>query len=79
MKDILFTAKQQKREIGWLCACQVAAYMLNVCSILAYRTEWKELWTQLPWALCIGAGLYALTVVLRLAAYGLRRLWQWRK
>ncbi|MDR0758214.1 MAG: hypothetical protein LBF85_10260 [Tannerella sp.] len=78
MKDILFTAKQQKREIAWLCACIAASFILNAISIIVYRTEWKELWTQSVWVIFIGAGLYALSVFIRLIACGVIRLFRKR-
>jgi hypothetical protein len=74
MKDIVITAGRRKRECRWLCAAMVAAFVLNVCSIAAFHTEWKELWTQLPWVICIGAGLYVLSAVLRWTGCGAVRL-----
>ncbi|MDR1406685.1 MAG: hypothetical protein LBJ23_01400 [Tannerella sp.] len=74
MKDILFTARQQKCELRWLCACLAAAFVLNIVSITVYRTEWRELWTQIVWVIFIGAALYALSVVVRLIVCGVMRL-----
>ncbi|MDR2119256.1 MAG: hypothetical protein LBP64_00060 [Tannerella sp.] len=74
MKDIVFTAKQQRCEIAWLSVCIVASFILNVIAIIIYRTEWKELWTQIVWVLFIGMILYGLSVVVRLIAFGIMRL-----
>jgi uncharacterized membrane protein YbhN (UPF0104 family) len=76
MKDILFSVKRQKQEIGWLCVSLIVACLLNVCAILAFHTEWQELWTQLPWVVIIGIGLYALSVVLRWTVCGVKRLFK---
>ncbi|MDR1330477.1 MAG: hypothetical protein LBK07_00045 [Tannerella sp.] len=76
MKDILFTAKQQKCELRWLCGCLVAAFVLNIVSIIVYRTAWNELWTQIVWVIFIGAGLYALSVFIRLIIYGIMRFFR---
>jgi uncharacterized membrane protein YbhN (UPF0104 family) len=76
MKDILITVERQKQEIRWLCGALIVALLMNVFAILAYHTSWKELWTQLPWVVCIGAGLYALSVVLRGMAWGVGRLFR---
>ncbi|MDR1454248.1 MAG: hypothetical protein LBJ01_01230 [Tannerella sp.] len=65
MKDILISVKRQKQEIRWLCGSFIAALLMNVYAILVYRTPWHELWTQLLWVACIGAGLYVLSAVLR--------------
>lgn len=66
MKDILFSVKQQKTELKLFAACLLLAYLLNILSIVAYGTEWSELWTQSFWMLLIGGGLYGLSVVVRL-------------
>ncbi|MDR1103595.1 MAG: hypothetical protein LBL42_07530 [Tannerella sp.] len=76
MKDILITVKRQKQEIRWLCGAVAVALLLNLSAILAYHTSWNELWTQLPWVICIGAGLYALSVVLRGIVWGVWRLFR---
>ncbi|MDR3261389.1 MAG: hypothetical protein LBT78_06090 [Tannerella sp.] len=76
MKDIRFSAKRQKQELCLLCAGLAVAFALNVFAILFYHTEWKELWTQLLWVVCIGIGLYALSVVLRGVICGVRRLFK---
>jgi hypothetical protein len=74
MKDIQFTSKQQKLELWWLCCCFAAAFILNAVSIVIYRTEWKELWTQIIWVVFIGAGFYVLSVFVRLIIGGAKRL-----
>jgi hypothetical protein len=74
MKDIQFTAKRQKQELYWLCASVAASFVLNVYAIIAYQTEWKELWTQSVRVVCIGAGFYALSVLIRCISGGIRRL-----
>ncbi|MDR1676153.1 MAG: hypothetical protein LBR86_06780 [Tannerella sp.] len=76
MKEIVITVKRQKREIGWLCGAVIAALLMNVYAIRVYHTSWNELWTQLPWVICIGAGLYALSVVLRGMVWGVWRLFR---
>jgi hypothetical protein len=72
MKDIILTVKQQKMELRWFCACVAAAFVLNLASIIIYRTAWNELWTQLVWVAVIGAGFYALSVVVRLLIAAIR-------
>ena len=73
MKDILFSAKQQKTELKWLCACLITAFLVNVAAILVYKTEWKELWTQLVRVFILGCGLYAVSVVIRLIVYAIKK------
>lgn len=72
MKDIVISAKRQKTEIILFCVCLLLAVLLNVYAIIAYHTEWSELWTQLLWVLFIGCILYGITVVVRLVIGGIR-------
>lgn len=66
MKDIILTERRQKIEITWFIVCLLLALLLNVYSIIAFGTEWKELWTQSVWMLVIGCGLYVLSICVRL-------------
>lgn len=71
MKDIIITVKQQKREIKiWLIALLVA-FLLNVCAIWVYDTEWSELWTQGVWVLILSFLIYVLLWVPRLICWTL--------
>ena len=73
MKEIVVSVKRQKTEIKIFCACIALAYLMNVVSIIAYRTSWSELWTQSLWMLVIACGFYGVSVFLRLLYYGLFR------
>lgn len=74
MRDIILSVKRQKTEIKIFCACIVFAYLMNIISIIAYNTEWSELWTQSLWMVIITCGLYGLSIVLRILYYAIRRL-----
>lgn len=74
MKDIHIPVKRQKLEIKIFCACILLAYLMNIISILSYRTEWSELWTQSLWMLVIACIFYGLSILLRLLYYGVRYL-----
>lgn len=74
MKDILLSVKRQKTEIKVLCTCIILAYVMNIVSIIAFSTEWSELWTQSLWMLIVTCGLYGLSVVLRLLYCGIQSL-----
>jgi NADH:ubiquinone oxidoreductase subunit K len=45
---------------------------MNVYAIVAFNTEWKELYTQLLWVLAIAVFLYAVSVGVRLLYAGVR-------
>lgn len=74
MKDIkiTITTKRQRTEIKLLGVCIVLAFLLNITSIIAFNTEWKELYTQLLWVISLGFGIYFLVLFLRLV-YGVVR------
>ena len=66
MKDILFTVKQQKREIGYVSACLFVAIGINVYAIISYGTDWKELYTQWYTVLMLAVFLYFVAAFFRL-------------
>ncbi|MDR1814514.1 MAG: hypothetical protein LBR18_06660 [Tannerella sp.] len=66
MKDITITAARQKTELKWIAGCFVAAILLNVAAIIAYKTPWSELFSQILWVLVITIILYALSAAIRI-------------
>ena len=72
MKDIVFTAKRQRTELIVFGVCLLVSFLMNVYAIVAFNTEWKELYTQLLWVLAIAVFLYAVSVVVRLLYAGVR-------
>lgn len=74
MKDIKIkiTAKRQRTELIIWGACFVFAFLLNVYSIIAFDTEWKELYTQLLWVLSLSIGFYFLILFFRLLYWLIR-------
>ena len=74
MKDITISSKRQKTELIWLAASFCAAILLNVFSIILYKTNWSEIYTQLLWVLIATCALYAVSVGIRIAIYLIKRL-----
>jgi NADH:ubiquinone oxidoreductase subunit K len=72
MKDIVFTSKRQRTELILLVVCFLVSFLMNVYAIVAFNTEWKELYTQLLWVLAIAVLLYAVSVGVRLLYFGVR-------
>ncbi|HML69949.1 MAG TPA: hypothetical protein PKA78_01130 [Macellibacteroides fermentans] len=72
MKDIVFTAKRQRTELIVFGVCLLVSFLMNVYAIVAFNTEWKELYTQLLWVLAIAVFLYAVSVGVRLLYVGVR-------
>jgi hypothetical protein len=79
MKDILISSKRQKTELIIIIVCFIAAFIMNVVSIIVYKTEWSELWTQILWMLVITCGFYALTIIVRILIWLVRRLCIYKK
>jgi NADH:ubiquinone oxidoreductase subunit K len=74
MKDLHISIRRQKAELKWLAGCFGVAFLLNILSIIVYKTSWSEVFTQLLWVLVITFVLYAVTVGLRVILYIVRRL-----
>ena len=72
MKDIVFTAQRQRTELIVFGVCLLVSFLMNVYAIVAFNTEWKELYTQLLWVLAIAVFLYAVSVGVRLLYAGVR-------
>jgi predicted DCC family thiol-disulfide oxidoreductase YuxK len=76
MKDIVFTQKRQKTELIILLVCFLLAIATDVVSIIVYKTEWKELYTQWLWILILTAVLYVVFLVLRLIFFGVLKIFK---
>ena len=65
MKDILFTVKQQKREIIFIAASFVLAVCVNIYAIVLHSTEWNELYTQWFTVIVLAVFFYVLFAIFR--------------
>jgi hypothetical protein len=74
MKDTLITVSWKKRELYMLLACFLLANALNVYSIVAYNSRWKELYSSLWYVILVCLGIYGFLAFLRLAWWGLGKL-----
>ena len=79
MKDIVFTAKRQRTELIVFGVCLLVSFLMNVYAIVAFNTEWKELYTQLLWVLAIAVFLDAVSVGVRLLSAGVRYMLKFYK
>lgn len=61
------------REAVVLTICFLLAEAVNVVAILAYQTEWRELYSQIGWLILFTLGFYALSIPLRVLAPRLLR------
>ena len=74
MKDINLSVKLQKAEIKWFVACFCAAFLMNIISIIVYKTSWSEVYTQILWILVIACAFYAISVAIRLLIFFIKKL-----
>ena len=74
MKDIHFTVKQQKKEIGYILVSFLIAIGVNIYAIIIYGTEWKELYTQWFMVLVLTAVFYFLILLVRLLCWGVIKI-----
>lgn len=71
MKDITIPGKTIRRELLILLLSIGIAVVLNIYSIIAYGTEWKELITTFHIVLLLGLVIYLLMGLVRLLIKGL--------
>ena len=69
MKETIITGKRKKHEILFLAICLGIACILNILSILVYKTDYKELYSELPTVFIIALILYLLSVGIRAGIY----------
>jgi hypothetical protein len=65
MKDIIIPGKVVKREIIIAMVCLISALLLNVYSIVKYKTAWGELLSQLHVVLAVAVIIYLLVALFR--------------
>ena len=71
MKDTLITARRKILEFGILLSCFAFANLLNIWSIIAYKSSWKEIYQSIFYVLLISLCLYFLVLLLRLIFFGI--------
>jgi hypothetical protein len=74
IKDIFIPARTVKIESLVLVASLVSAFLLNVYSIIKYKTSWMELFSQVHVVLILGVLIYLLILLFRLIFYFIFRL-----
>lgn len=76
MKDINITVKRQKTEILYLIISFVMAFGLNILGIVIYKTEWKELYSQIRIVFILGLTIYVLSALVRLLIFIIMKLFK---
>ena len=66
MKDIVFTKKRQKKELLIFGVCFAIGFLMNLISIINYKTPWHEIFSQLGYVVAIAIVLYILLAFVRI-------------
>lgn len=74
MKDIIIDTRRQKRELWYLAGAFIIANLLNIWAIYRFNGSIKEIYTSFFYVLIFTLFIYALSVLVRIAAYGVRRM-----
>ena len=74
MKDIIITAKQQKKEWCLLLACFILALGCNVFAIIYHKGNWSELYSEIFYVLALTGAFYVLIFLIRLLVKGIKCL-----
>lgn len=69
MRDIVISSKQQKRELCILLYSFIIVFLLNILSIVIYKTHVKEIITEIGHVLIITFVLYFIIAAVRLFIY----------
>ena len=79
MKDIRITAQRQKKELKILMFCFSIAFIINIYSIITFKTDWTESYRYIGYVLVIAAFLYVLLAILRFAFIIIKKAFKQRK
>jgi len=74
MKDRIITAKHQKKELRILLYCFIVAFLLNIISVIIYKTPLVEIFTQIGYILAVSLVLYLFIFLIRLIIFLVKAL-----
>ena len=74
MKDLVISSKMLKKELIILLSCFIAVSLVNIASIIIYKTSFWEIFTQLGYVFVFTVILYVFILVLRLIFFGIFKL-----
>lgn len=69
MKDLVITSNRLKKEIYVLSTCFIMAFLINIFSIVTFKTPWYEMFTQLGYVVVITFILYLLVAMARAVVF----------
>lgn len=74
MKDIIISAKRQRRELLMLLFSFLVAVGCNIYAIIDYNGHWDELYTEIFYVLTLTVIFYICSLLIRLLAKGIKAL-----
>lgn len=74
MKDLIITSRRLKRETVILTFCFIIAFLINIFSIITFKTPWYEIFTQIGYVIAIALILYLFVMVFRAVVYLIKKL-----
>ena len=66
MKDTVITARRKRTEIVSVSVCFALAVLINIGSIIYFKTPFYEVFTQIGYTLVITLVLYLVWIIIRL-------------
>lgn len=66
MKDTVITAKRKRTEIVSVSVCFALAVLINIGSIIYFKTPFYEVFTQIGYTLVITLVIYLVWIIIRL-------------
>ena len=66
MKDLVISSKRLKKEILIIAICFIVASIINIISVIIYKTPWYEIFTQVGYVIVITLILYLFIIIVRL-------------
>lgn len=74
MKDLVISSKRLKKEILIIAICFIVASIINIISVIIYKTPWYEIFTQVGYVIVITLILYLFIIIVRLFVSLVRRI-----
>ncbi|MEG1586758.1 MAG: hypothetical protein RR346_07775 [Bacteroidales bacterium] len=76
MKDTVITRQQKIKELIYLSILFLLVCILNLISIVIYKTSFTELFSEIPRVLLITGILYFIILLIRILIHGLKTVYR---
>lgn len=76
MKDLVISSKILKRELLIFLVCFIAICIVNIVSIIIFKTSFWEIFSQIGYVVVISVILYLLVAFVRVLIYLLLKIFK---